>query len=194
MTDEKFIDSILAGGGVMQKTIDGFYHENFGLVYQKINSHKLVREEAIDAYSDAVTAFVENIRFNKFRGESKCRTYFIRIFNNKCIDVLRKKATNNRDKSTIYLETMGTEPIQKAAEEDQGTGIIVFMDQLTVICREVLMDWSDGYSMDDIAERNGLKNAHTARSKRFNCYRQLMAILRKNKVIDSSVNMDADGE
>ncbi len=194
MTDQNFIDSILKGGGAMHKTVDWFYRENFGLVYQKIGSQKLIREEALDAYSDAVTAFVENIRLNKFRGESKCRTYFIRIFNNKCIDILRKKATNKMERNTISLENMEAGIIQKIEEEDQGTVFTGYLEQLSDICREVLMDWSDGYAMEDVAVRNGLKNAHTARSKRYNCFKQLMTILQKNKVINTQINMISDGE
>jgi hypothetical protein len=56
------------------------------------------------------------------------------------------------------------------------------------------MDWSDGFSMDEIAARNGLKNAHTARSKRYNCFKQLLAILQRKNIVDSNINMIADGE
>ena len=193
MTDRKFIVDILTGGSVMHKTVEWFYHENFNLVYKMIGSHRLMKEEALDAYSDAVTAFIENIRYKKFRGESKCSTYFIRIFNNKCIDIIRKKATNRLDKITVSLDDMGTEPLQIVMDEGQNILLTDFLDQLSGICRELLMDWSDGYPMDEIAARNGLKNAHTARSKRYNCFQQLMAVLQRNK-IDANINMIADGE
>jgi RNA polymerase sigma factor (sigma-70 family) len=194
MTDQKFIDSILTGGGEMHKTIDRFYHENFSLVYQMMGAHKLIKEEVLDAYSDAITAFVENIRYQKFRGDSKCRTYFIRIFNNKCIDIIRKKTTNRINKYTISLEDLGTDLIQEVVDEEKNTGFTEFLFQLSEICKELLMDWSDGYSMDEIAVRNGLKNAHTARSKRYNCFKQLMTILQKNNIVDANLNMISDGE
>jgi len=194
MTDQNFIDGILTGGSVMQKTVERFYHDNFNLVYKTIGSHHLIKEEALDAYSDAVTAFVENIRNMKFRGDSKCRTYFIRIFHNKCIDIIRKNATNRIDKDTISLDNMGMDLIQEVADEDQDISLPDFLVQLSEICREVLMDWSDGYSMEDIAVRNGLRNAHTARSKRYNCFKQLMSILQRNKIVDAQINMTEDGE
>jgi RNA polymerase sigma-70 factor (ECF subfamily) len=194
VTDPKFINSILAGGSVMHRTIEWFYHENFNLVYKMTGAHKLIKEEALDAYSDAVTAFVENIRNNKFRGEAKCSTYFIRIFNNKCIDIIRKKTTNRVDKNTISLDDLGTELIQEAVNEDQNIDLTDFTGQLSQICREVLMDWSDGYSMEEIAARNKLKNAHTARSKRFNCFKQLITILQRNNIVDANINMIPDGE
>jgi RNA polymerase sigma factor (sigma-70 family) len=194
MTDQKFIDDILTGGSVMDKTVEWFYHDNFNLVYKTIGSHKLVKEEALDAYSDAITAFVDNIRYKKFRGDSKCSTYFIRIFNNKCIDIIRKKTTNRIDKNTISLDNMGTEPMQMVMDEEQSIHLPDFLNQLSEICRELLMDWSDGYPMEEIAVRNGLKNSHTARSKRYNCFQQLMAILQRNKIINPNYNTIADGE
>jgi RNA polymerase sigma-70 factor (ECF subfamily) len=194
MTDQKFIEGILSGGNVMHKTAEWFYHENFNLVYKMIGSHRLVKEEALDAYSDAVTAFIENIREKKFRGDSKCRTYFIRIFNNKCIDIIRKKATNRLDKNTISLDDLGTELMYRTVDEDQSIGYTDFFAQLSEICRELLMDWCDGYAMEEIAVRNGLKNAHTARSKRYNCFRQLMTILQHHKVIDANIKLTADGQ
>jgi RNA polymerase sigma factor (sigma-70 family) len=188
MTDQQFIDEILTGGGIMQKTVDWFYHDNFNLVYQTVGAHKLSKDEALDAYSDAVTAFVENIRSKKFRGDSKCRTYFVRIFNNKCIDIIRKNTTNRVDKNTIFLDDLKTEQMYRAVDEDQNIGFTEFFTQLSEVCREVLMDWSDGYSMDEIADRNGLKNAHTARSKRYNCFRQLLTILQRNSIIANKLN------
>jgi RNA polymerase sigma factor (sigma-70 family) len=194
MTDQKFIDSIQTGGGVMQKAVEWFYRDNYGLVYKMVGAHKLDKEEGLDAYSDALTAFVENIRNDKFRGDSKCSTYFIRIFNNKCIDIIRKKTTNRVVRNTISLENMGSEPVQNDAEEDQNMDYSASFVELSGICREVLMDWSDGYTMEEIALRNGLRNAHTARSKRYNCFKQLMAILQRKSIVDENFNLKKDGE
>jgi len=193
MTDKKFIENILLGGNNMHKTIEWFYHENYSLVYKMTGSHKLSKEDTLDAYSDAITAFVENIRTLKFRGDSKCSTYFIRIFNNKCIDILRKKTTNRINENTIFLDDMKTEPILTIVNEEQED-FSGFLAQLSEVCREVLMDWSDGFSMDDIAERNGLKNAHTARSKRYNCFQQLMEMLQKRNIVKPNPNVIPDGE
>jgi hypothetical protein len=46
------------------------------------------------------------------------------------------------------------------------------------------MDWNDGYSMDEIAERNTLLNANVARSKRYTCLQQLLALAGKTRPVD----------
>jgi RNA polymerase sigma-70 factor (ECF subfamily) len=180
MDDRTFIERIRTGGSLMQKTIAWFYHEHFSLVYKKTASHQLDKDQAIDAYSDAVTALVENIRENRFRGESKCSTYFIRIFNNKCIDLIRKNTTNKIFRNSVSLEDFRQDVSQEETTADELTDVGDFFDRLSDICRNVLMDWSDGFSMEDIAAKNGLKNAHTARSKRYNCLQQLMDLLREH--------------
>ncbi len=176
MDDLVFMDHIRKGGSLMQKTIEWFYHEHFSLVYKKTAAHQLDKDQAIDAYADAVTALVENIRENRFRGESKCSTYFTGIFNNKCIDLIRKNATNKVKRSSISLEEFRGEIAQEEAGAEPGPDLGIFFERLSEVCRNVLMDWSDGFSMEDIAGRNGLKNAHTARSKRYNCLQQLIEL------------------
>jgi RNA polymerase sigma factor (sigma-70 family) len=193
MTDEKLIEDILSGGSAMQLAAEWFYRENLKLVYKESASNRLGREDALDAYSDAVTALVENIRNRVFRGESKCSTYFIRIFSNKCIDIFRKKTTNKSKENTLSLEEMKIEPAESIVNEEANINLSMYFDELSEVCREVLMDWSDGFSMDDIAERNGLKNAHTARSKRYNCFQQLVSILQKKNIVRPNQNAIING-
>ena len=78
----------------MNEAIDYFYHHHFSLIYLKVKDHKLTREQALDAYSDSILSLKENIIKRKFKGDSKLSTYFISIFNRKCIDIMRKDTTN----------------------------------------------------------------------------------------------------
>lgn len=172
----------------MHRTVDIFYKENYALIYKMTSSHKLTQEQVIDAYSDSIVAFVNNIRENRFRGESKCTTYFMGIFNFKCIDIIRRETTNKLNESIISLDDMKNEPTQILTDEQNFPDLNSYFNELSEVCKEVLMDWSDGYSMDEIAERNGLKNAHTARSKRYNCFQQLIEVLKKKNILQSNPN------
>ena len=98
------------------------------------------------------------------------------------------------DQNTIFLDNIEQELMQEDVQEDQNIGISEFFVQLSEICREVLMDWSDGFSMEEVAARNGLRNAHTARSKRYNCFKQLMAILQMNNIVNANINIKTDEE
>jgi len=167
----------------MEDAIYSFYRNNFNIVYQKTKDHKLTKDQALDAYSDAILSLRDNILKNRFKGESALTTYFISIFNRKCIDIIRKNTTN-----LIYENELPIHLKDNEAGIDDKLTVMVnlerlkkLLSELSEICQSVLMDWNDGYSMDEIAERNELLNAHTARSKRYNCFQQLMEMVKVQK-------------
>lgn len=182
LSEEQLIRDITQGGYAMEQAIERFYRDNFKIVYQKVNHHKLTKDQVLDAYSDSIISLKDNIQKGKFKGDSKLTTYFISIFNRKCIDILRKNTTN-----LIYENELPVHLQDNQAGIDDKLTVMVNLERLdrllsnlTEICRNVLMDWNDGYSMDEIAERNGLSNAHTARSKRYNCFQQLMELIKEH--------------
>jgi RNA polymerase sigma-70 factor (ECF subfamily) len=177
MNDNEIIQNIIQGGSHMERCLETFYRENIKLLSVMEKKYGLNREASIDAYTDAIIDFKEQVRNHKFQQKSKCSTYFYSIFNNKCIDILRKKTTytvisdlpeNLKDQSPDIVQML-TITVEKT-----------YLDNLMVMlgskCREILMDWNDGYSMDEIAERNDLLNANVARSKRYTCLQQLLAL------------------
>jgi RNA polymerase sigma factor (sigma-70 family) len=165
MNDNEIIQEILRGGSHMEKCLESFYKENIRFIPVMGKKYGLPHEAAADAYTDAIIDFKEQVRNRQFRQKSKCSTYLYRIFNNKCIDILRKKTTytltndlpeNMKDQSPDIVQML-TMTVEKKYLDD-------LMALLGSKCREILMDWNDGYSMDEIAERNALLNANVARS------------------------------
>jgi RNA polymerase sigma-70 factor (ECF subfamily) len=177
MRDNEIIHQIILGGYPMEKCLELFYKENFGYLGIMGKKYGLDREALLDAYSDSIIAFRDHVRNNQFKQKSKCSTYFYSIFNNKCIDILRKKTTyivtheipeNLKDTTPDIIQALTF-----SVEKDYLTGL---MTRLGSRCREILMDWNDGYSMEDIAIRNHLLNAKVARSKRYSCLQQLLEL------------------
>ncbi len=182
MNDNEIIQRILQGGSHMEKCLEAFYNENIRFISVIGKKYGLTREAASDAYTDAIIDFKEQVKNHQFRQKSKCSTYLYSIFNNKCIDLLRKKTTytittdlpeNMKDQSPDIVQKL-TMTVEKKYLDD-------LMTKLGSGCREILADWNDGYSMDEIAQRNDLLNAHVARSKRYTCLQQLMALAGKSK-------------
>jgi RNA polymerase sigma factor (sigma-70 family) len=182
MNDNEIIQEILQGGSHMEKCLEAFYKENTRFIGVMGKKYGLTREAAIDAYTDSIIDFKEQVKNRQFQQKSKCSTYLYSIFNNKCIDILRKKTTytitnnlpeNMKDQSPDIVQML-TMTVEKKYLDD-------LMAKLGSGCREILIDWNDGYSMDEIAERNTLLNAHVARSKRYSCLQQLMALAGKSK-------------
>ncbi len=185
MNDNEIIQEIIQGGSHMEKCLEAFYKENIRFIGVMEKKYSLNREAVIDAYTDALIDFKEQVKNRKFQHKSKCSTYLYSIFNNKCIDILRKKTThtiindfpeNIKDHSPDIVQML-TMTVEKKYLDN-------LMAMLGSRCREILMDWNDGYSMDEIAERNALLNANVARSKRYTCLQQLLALAGKTKPAD----------
>jgi RNA polymerase sigma factor (sigma-70 family) len=185
MNDNEIIQKIIQGGSHMEKCLETFYKENIRFVSVMEKKYGIDQEATLDAYTDAVIDFKEQVRNHQFQHKSKCSTYLYSIFSNKCIDILRKKTThtiihdlpeNLKDQSPDIVQML-TMTVEKK-----------YLDNLMTLlgsrCRDILMDWNDGYNMDEIAERNALLNSNVARSKRYTCMQQLLLLAGKNKPAD----------
>ncbi len=184
-SNEEVIKGIKAGGIVQEKWLLKLYETHFSLVYKALEKHKVNKEQAMDAYSDALVEFRKKIISNSFRGDSHYFSYLYSIFFNKIFNALAKNKTkkvewvfelpqfiidNDKDISRL-LET----------NEDYET-LIQYMNELGEPCNSILLDnayW--GYSMAELAERHNLKDAATARSKKFHCLKKLLASIKKKK-------------
>jgi RNA polymerase sigma factor (sigma-70 family) len=180
MNDNEIIQNIIQGGSHMEKSLEFFYRENIRFISVMEKKYGLSRESAIDAYTDAIIDFKEQVRNRQFQHKSKCSTYLFSIFNNKCIDILRKKTTHTViNDLPENLKDQSPDIVQMLTMTVEKTYLDRLMAMLGSRCREILMDWNDGYSMDEIAGRNSLLNANVARSKRYTCLQQLLALAGK---------------
>ncbi|MEM7040839.1 MAG: sigma-70 family RNA polymerase sigma factor, partial [Bacteroidota bacterium] len=113
----------------------------------------------------------------KFRGESKLSTYLFRIFQRRCIDLLRIKTTHEENWNYEYpahLRVTDPGPARQLEIRESAEALLALMEELGDTCRKVLKDWAwYGYSMEEIAQRAGLKDARNAASKKYNCLQQL---------------------
>jgi RNA polymerase sigma factor (sigma-70 family) len=185
MNDNEIIQNIIQGGSHMERSLETFYRENIRFISVMEKKYGLNRETAIDAYTDAIIDFKEQVKNRQFQHKSKCSTYLYSIFNNKCIDILRKKTTYTIiNDLPDHLKDQSPDIVQMLTVKVEKTYLDKLMGMLGSRCREILMDWNDGYTMDEIAERNALLNANVARSKRYTCLQQLLALAGKARPVD----------
>jgi RNA polymerase sigma factor (sigma-70 family) len=185
MNDNEIVQNIIQGGSSMEKCLEVFYRENIKLINVMEKKYGITRDASIDAYTDAIIDFKEQVRKGQFLQKSKCSTYLYSIFNYKCIDILRKKTTHTIiNDLPENLKDQSPDIVQMLTMTVEKTYLDNLMALLGSKCREILMDWNDGFSMDEIAERNDLLNANVARSKRYTCLQQLLALAGKTKPAD----------
>lgn len=61
------------------------------------------------------------------------------------------------------------------------------LDQLRSKCKEVLMYWANGYSMEEIAKMLDYKSFKMAKKKRYDCFKELMNFLSKNPHVKAAL-------
>lgn len=71
----------------------------------------------------------------------------------------------------------------KYFEKEKRTLLRGILGNLGMNCREVLMFWSQGYTMVEIAERMNYKSPGMAKKKKHNCIRELYSFLEENPEI-----------
>ena len=181
LSNEEVISEIQAGGIRQEKMLRKVHDACYPFVYKALQKHKLSKEQAVDAYADALVVFRRNIIKGTFRGESKYSTYIYSIFFKRCLNAIRDSGTNRHVweyELPLHLQDSDAN-IGKLLEVDQQWEILnEYLSMLADKCKEILLDaLYYGYKMEEIAERHGFKDAQSMRNKKYNCMKQLKQII-----------------
>ncbi|MCB0836676.1 MAG: sigma-70 family RNA polymerase sigma factor [Bacteroidetes bacterium] len=183
LTDQEIIQVIRAGGPEGEKCIDYLYNKAYIRMIHKIKRKLFLDDEDIkDAYTDAVVKLVEQIKKGKFRGDSKLSSYFYRIFYNKSVDVARKNSSNQIEHLPIEEVVPTADPAKNILDllevSDDRRKVQMYLDKLSEKCKIILLYFAKGYNMEEIAEMAELKNAESATSQKYKCFKKLEQLIK----------------
>ena len=176
-SDEHLTEEIRAGGSRQEKAIKHLYEQCFHLArYGKSKYRQLDNDDLVSAYNSAIIAVRNQILNGAFRGDSAIQTYLNRIFINRCIDILRTKASNPVEFVERLPESIDESPdvLSRWVTEEQVELVKQKLQLLGKVCQQILM-YSEylGYSSDETAEAIGFKNANSVNSKKYACLQKL---------------------
>ncbi len=182
MQDREIIYGIREGGGAKRKSAQYIFSTHQGMMHKIRTKLHLSSEEIKDMYADAVSTVIWNIDTNKFKGESKISSYLYRILYNKSVDLLRHSTTH---KNVAYLElsenenSSTTEEVERMLESSlDAEKVKVVIQKMGKPCSNIIIDWAYwGYSMSEIAQRNGLDDSDKAKKKKYTCMKKLRTLL-----------------
>ncbi|MEL7341935.1 MAG: sigma-70 family RNA polymerase sigma factor [Bacteroidota bacterium] len=179
--DQEVIEGIRKGGLEQEKWLQKLYDQHFSLVYKALQKHKVNEQQALDAYSDALIELRKKIVNGSFRGDSSYFSFFYSIFFNKIFNALAKNKTKKIDwvyEMPSHLSDANQDILKILETNESYEVLLLHLDKLGSPCQEILLDtgyW--GYTMQEVAERNQLKDAATARNKKFHCLKKLLSII-----------------
>jgi RNA polymerase sigma factor (sigma-70 family) len=180
-TDQAIVNSLLQAGIERRKAEEQLFSNYTYFIREGMKKYSLQEEEAFDAYSDSVLSAIQKIISGNFEGRSSLKTWLFQIFQNKCVDLLRKKATNkNSVHKTITVSDMlhqlsdtSKTIVQQMMEKADWELLKKRVNELGDKCRELLMLSADGYSDREVAVQLEYKSADVVKTSRLRCLDKL---------------------
>lgn len=181
LSDEAILSGIVSDGILQRNTENKLYEQYFYFIKDATFKHKILDDEAASLYTDSILAFIENVRSNRFQGNSAIKTYLYQIFSNKCVDFIRKAATNKMsvhetqsiDDSVLIMADDAKNILQKLISDNEVTILKVKVALLGEKCQQMVLAWSEGFTDNQIAQQLGYQTANVAKTSRLRCLDKL---------------------
>ena len=179
--DEEMIRNLKESKMVRRKAEEELFSRHIYFIKEGVNKYSLDQEDAFNAYSDTILQVINNIAGNLFEKRSSLKTYLYRIFNNKCVDLIRKKTTN---KSSVHqtapisdMLTMISDPaktiIQQLVEKNDIALLRTKLNEIGENCKQLLSMFAEGYNDKEIAIDMEYKSADVVKTSRLRCLDKL---------------------
>ncbi len=179
--DEEIIRQLKESKMVRRKAEEELFSRHIYFIKEGINKYSLDQEDAFNAYSDTILQVIENVSADRFEKRSSLKTYLYRIFNNKCVDLIRKKTTN---KSSVHqtapisdMLTMISDPaktiIQQLVEKNDAALLKAKLTEIGDNCKQLLSMFAEGYNDKEIAATMEYKSPDVVKTSRLRCLDKL---------------------
>ena len=179
--DRRIIGQLLQNDLEKRRGEEALFNRYAYFIREGIKKHGLSEEDAFNAYSDGVLAVIERISSGMFEGRSSLKTYLYQIFYNKCVDLLRRNATN---KNIVNRTGSVSEKLSQLSDKARSIVQILIdkadwnllkekLGQLGDDCRKMLLLWADSYSDKEIASLMEYKTADVVKTSRLRCLGKL---------------------
>lgn len=169
VNDQSILNRIQSGD---ESALDYLYKKNYRAMIGLVLRNNGTEQEARDIFQDALIVFWQKAVSPDFELTSKISTYLYSV----CQNLWRKELERKKK-----FEDSDHEDSEENNLEQQEMIQIVHdcIDLLGDSCKEVLtLYYFDGLSMDKIAEKMGLANSDTAKTKRYKCKKKLDSLIR----------------
>ncbi|GJM60765.1 MULTISPECIES: RNA polymerase sigma factor [Persicobacter] len=164
MKDKEVIDRIEKGD---ESALDYLYIKLYSMITRSILKNGGNEEEAKDIFQDALIVFWQKVSKRELTLTAKISTYVYSVSQNLWHkELLRKKR---------YAGEPADIPFSEDFENKERIKIIRdCIDKMGKSCRDILTaHYFDGLGMTEIAEKFGLANADTAKTRKYKCKKKL---------------------
>lgn len=179
--DLRIIENLTGGGITRRKGEEELFTTYMYFIQEGMRKHTLTEDESFDAYSDTILTAIEKITDGTFERASSLKTWLYKIFHNKSVDLLRKKATNkNKVHQTVSITDMlvhvsdaAKSIVQKLADQADEKLLKQRLAETGDTCHRLLQLSAEGYTDKEIAAMMEYKTADVVKTSRLRCLEKL---------------------
>jgi RNA polymerase sigma factor (sigma-70 family) len=180
-TDQEIVEQLRQSGTDKRRIEEQLFNRFAYFIREGMTKHALSEDESFNAYSDTVLAALDNINKDNVEARASLKTYLFQIFHNKCVDLLRKRATNknsvNRPEMIsdrlMQLSDSARSIVQTLVDKADWQRLREKLKELEDKCRQILMFWGENYSDREIASFLQYKTADVVKTSRLRCLERL---------------------
>ena len=186
--EQGIINNLLHEGIDRKKAEDQLFTHFAYFIEQAMHKYSFQEDEAFNIYADTIMVAISRITDGTFEGRSTLKTWLFQIFHNKCVDLVRKNATNKSSVhhslsiSDMLFQMADTAKlvIQEMMEKTDTELIKQKLKEIGVSCRRLLLLWADGYNDKEIAAAMEYKSADVVKTSRLRCLDKLKLLYKMN--------------
>ena len=170
MKDEEVLERIHKGD---ETALQYLYKKHYRMILHLVTKNSGNEVEAQDIFQDALILFWEKAQKPDFVLTAKITTFLYSI----CQNLWRKELSK---KQRISFEEKDEAVVEDWEQNERIQAMQACINKLGETCKKILqLYYFDNLSMQDIAERLGLANADTAKSKKYKCKKELDDLVKK---------------
>ena len=179
--DEHFVRDIRSGGQAGDQAIACLYRryreDALAMVRSFIRFRAGIEDDAPDTVQDAFLVMIEKIR-NGGYNEGSLVHFWAGITKGILRNKLKRDArTDLTDDYQQFDDADDISPESLLIDDERRAILDSLLGKLGKRCKDVLLLWAGGYSMDEIAVKLELSSEAMARKTKYKCKNQLMTLI-----------------
>jgi RNA polymerase sigma factor (sigma-70 family) len=175
--DEQIVYKIKQGD---EKMLLLLYKRNVEPIRNYIMRNNGTGADVEDMLQEALVIFWQNVQKADFSLTSKIDTYLYAVAKNLWLKYLRK---NGRMSATEFGDdhSIDIADVEPETTDEQTEVLSRYLQKLGETCRQILsLFYFEQWDMEQIAAKLRFANAQTAKAKKYQCKKQLEAMIRKD--------------
>lgn len=180
-SDQDYVQAIRTGGSRQEHAIDCLYRafrqDVLNMIRSYLHFRSGIQEDAPDMIQDAFLVMVEKIRDGGYN-EGSLVHFWTGITKGLLRNKLKRDARMDlTDDHRQFDQQDDSSPEFILLDAEQKSTLNQILDQLGPKCKQVLLLWAGGYTMEEIAQRAELSSEAMARKTKYRCKNQLMELI-----------------